>query len=100
MIRDLRDNHQRRIEVTCFFEELPLPVVGTMVSKASATFADYPVMSIHANHSDMVKFARVDDNGFTRLAGELVRWEQELRRDAKQGRGRPRKQYLIRWKPS
>ncbi|KAF7502470.1 hypothetical protein GJ744_005685 [Endocarpon pusillum] len=78
MIRDLRDNHQRRVEVTCFFEELPLPVVGRVVSKTSATFADHPVMSIYANHSEMVKFASVDDNGFKRLAGELVRWEQEL----------------------
>lgn len=79
MIRDLRDNHQRRVEVTCFFEELPLLVVGKVVSKASATFADHPVMSIYGNHSDMVKFATVEDNGFKRLAGELVRWERELR---------------------
>jgi hypothetical protein len=79
MVRDLRDNHQRRIEVTCFFEELPLPVVGKVVSKASATFSDHPLMSIHANHSDMVKFATTEDNGFKRLAGELIRWGLELR---------------------
>ena len=79
MVRDLRDNHQRRIEVTCFCEEIGLPVVGKVVSKASATFADHPLMSIHANHSDMVKFATIEDNGFKRLAGELVRWELELR---------------------
>ena len=79
MIRDLRDNQQRRVEVTCFFEELPLPAVGKVVSKASATFSDHPLMSIYANHSNMVKFATVDDNGFKRVAGELVRWEQELR---------------------
>jgi pimeloyl-ACP methyl ester carboxylesterase len=78
MLRDLRDNHQRRIEVTCFFEELPLPVVGQVVSKASATFSDHPLMSIHGNHSDMVKFATIEDNGFKRVAGELVRWELEL----------------------
>ena len=79
MIHDLRDNHQRHIEVTCFFEELSLPVVGKVVSKDSATFAAYPAMSIRGNHSDMVKFATVEDNGFKRLAGELVRWERELR---------------------
>lgn len=28
MIRDLRDNHHRRVEVTCFFEELGMPTVG------------------------------------------------------------------------
>src|SRR5271154_7510033 len=37
-IRDLRDNHSRRLEVTCFFEELGMPVVGRVVSKESATF--------------------------------------------------------------
>lgn len=79
MIRDLRDNYQRRIEVTCFFEELSLPVIGKVISKVSATVADHPVISIHANHSDMIKFATIKDNGFKRLAGELVRSEQELR---------------------
>jgi protein SERAC1 len=79
MVRDLRDNYNRRIEVTCFYEELPMPVVGEVVSKASATFSDHPLMSIHANHSDMVKFASIEDNGFKRLTGELVRWESELR---------------------
>ena len=73
MIRDLRDKHQRRIEITCFFEELPLLVAGTVISKASATFADHPVMSIYANCSDMVKFTSADDNVFKRLAGVLVR---------------------------
>jgi hypothetical protein len=34
MIRELRENG-RRLEITCFFEELPLPVVGKVVSKDS-----------------------------------------------------------------
>jgi protein SERAC1 len=63
--------------VTCSFKELPLPVVGKVVSKASATFPDHPAMSIHANNRDMVRFASVDDNGFKRLAGVLVQWEQK-----------------------
>jgi primosomal protein N' len=77
MVRDLRDNHQRRIEVTSFFEELPMPVVGKVVSKASATFSAHPLMSIHANHSDMVKFASIEDNAFKRLAPQ-----RSLERDA------------------
>jgi protein SERAC1 len=78
MIRDVRESN-RRLEVTCFFEELPLPVVGKVVSKESATFAGYNPIRIHANHSDMVKFASAEETGFKRLLGELTRWESALR---------------------
>ncbi|ROV90962.1 hypothetical protein VSDG_07735 [Cytospora chrysosperma] len=73
MVRELRENG-RRIELTCFFEELPLRVVGKVVSKDSATFEGYNSISIHGNHSDMVKFGSAEDNGFKRLLGELQRW--------------------------
>lgn len=79
VVRDLRDNNSRRLEVTCFFEELGMPMVGKVVSKESATFPGYNPRSIHANHSDMVRFATPDDSGFKRVMGELVRWESELR---------------------
>ncbi|OAL38089.1 hypothetical protein AYO20_02541 [Fonsecaea nubica] len=78
MVRDLRESN-RRLEVTCFFEELPLPVVGKVVSKESATFAGYNPISIHANHSDMVRFVSPEETGFKRVIGELSRWEMELR---------------------
>lgn len=78
MIRELRESG-RPLEVTCFFEELPLPVVGKVVSKESATLEGYNPISIHANHSDMVRFSSAHDNGFKRLLGELVRWESEFR---------------------
>jgi len=75
MVRALREGN-RRFEVTCFFEELPLPVIGKkIVDEASATLEDYSSMSIYANHSDMVKFATAEDNGFKRLLGELIRWK-------------------------
>src|SRR4051812_23148703 len=69
----------KQLEVTCFFEELPLPVVGKVVSKESATFAGYNPISIHANHGDMVRFATAEETGFKRVLGELTRWETELR---------------------
>ena len=78
MIRELRESG-RRIEVTCFFEELPLPVVGKVVSKESATLEGYNPISIHSNHRDMVKFSSAEDNGFKRLLGELIRWESQIR---------------------
>ncbi|KAK0720822.1 Alpha/Beta hydrolase protein [Lasiosphaeris hirsuta] len=77
MIRELREDG-RRLEVTCFFEELPLPVVGKVVSKESATLEGYSAFSIHANHGDMVRFRSVEDNGYKRLLGELVRWKAQL----------------------
>ncbi|OAQ58120.1 SesB protein [Pochonia chlamydosporia 170] len=70
------------IEVTCFFEELPLSAVGEVVPRASATLEGYNAISIHANHSDMVKFGSADDNGFKRLLGELVRWEPQVGKSA------------------
>ncbi|KAB8253535.1 Alpha/Beta hydrolase protein [Aspergillus pseudonomiae] len=78
MVRELRENH-RSLEVMCFFEELPLPVVGKVVSKESATFEGYNLVSIHANHSEMVRFHSADDNGFKRLVAALVRWESHSR---------------------
>ncbi|GIJ85684.1 hypothetical protein Asppvi_004545 [Aspergillus pseudoviridinutans] len=78
MIRELRESG-RRLEVICFFEELPLPVVGKVVSKESATLEGYNLISIHANHRDMVRFSSANDNGFKRLLGELVRWESDSR---------------------
>lgn len=77
MIRHLQKTG-RSLELTCFFEELPLLAVGEVVSKDSATFPGYNVMSIHANHRNMVKFGNSDENGFKRVVGELVRWERDL----------------------
>ncbi|KAL8299074.1 hypothetical protein RB593_009129 [Gaeumannomyces tritici] len=80
MIREQRESG-RRLEVTCFFEELPLPVAGTVVPKESATFEGFTSISIHANHRDMVKFSSEEENGFKRLLGELSRWVAQVASD-------------------
>jgi len=77
MVRGLREGG-RNFEVTCFFEELPLPGVRKVVSKESATVEGYPSFSINANHRDMVKFASAEDSGFKRLLGVLDRWSSEV----------------------
>lgn len=77
MVRGQRESG-RRLEITCFFEELPLPVFGKVVSKQSATIEGYTSVSVHANHIDMVKFRSEHDNGFKRLAGDLMRWAPSL----------------------
>ncbi|RYP06025.1 hypothetical protein DL765_009639 [Monosporascus sp. GIB2] len=73
MVREVREGG-RPLEVTCFFEELPLPAVGRVVSKESATLEGYTAVSVHADHRNMVRFGSADDNGFKRLFGELIRW--------------------------
>ena len=78
MVRELREDG-RRLEVTCFFEERPLPIVGIVVSKESATLEGYNSITIHADHMDMARFASAEDNGFKRFVGELVRWESQVR---------------------
>ena len=77
MVREQREAG-RPLEVTCFFEELPLPVVGMVVSRESATLEGYSSLSVHADHRNMVRFASADENGFKRLLGELVRWESQI----------------------
>ncbi|RMZ87644.1 hypothetical protein DV736_g5126, partial [Chaetothyriales sp. CBS 134916] len=52
MIRKLQ-NDGRTLEVTCFFEELPLNKFGKVVSKESATLEGYNAFSIYANTWDM-----------------------------------------------
>ncbi|KAG4256796.1 hypothetical protein FPRO03_03806 [Fusarium proliferatum] len=77
MLRDL-DKKGRPLQISCFFEELPMPGIGTIVSKESASLEGYSVFSIHANHSDMAKFGSAEESGFKRLLGELVRWDAML----------------------
>ncbi|KAH6950297.1 ankyrin repeat-containing domain protein [Ilyonectria sp. MPI-CAGE-AT-0026] len=77
MLRQQRESG-RSLEVTCFLEELPLPLIGQVVSKESAILEGYTFITIHANHKDMVKFASAEDNAFQMLLGELVRWESQV----------------------
>jgi tetratricopeptide (TPR) repeat protein len=76
MVRGQRENG-RRLGVSCFCEELPLLVVGQIVSKESATLEGYTSVSVHANYSDMVKFRTENDNGFKQLVGDPMRWKSE-----------------------
>ncbi|SPO01801.1 uncharacterized protein DNG_04474 [Cephalotrichum gorgonifer] len=62
------------IEITCFYEELPLVGVGLVVPQDSAILPGYPTIGIHSNHRDMTKFSSEDDPGFVAICGELRRW--------------------------
>ncbi|KAJ4253826.1 hypothetical protein NW762_010221 [Fusarium torreyae] len=80
LVREQREAG-RHLQAACFFEELPLPRYGLVVSKESATFEGYDPVSIHANHADMVKFGSVGETGFKRLVGELKMWALEIASD-------------------
>ena len=82
------------IDITCFYEELPLPGVGTVspptfyslrtltslqvVPSHSAILPGYIPIGIRSNHMDMTKFENADDPGFAIFAGELRRWVKHL----------------------
>lgn len=87
MVREQRESG-RSLEITCFYEELPLPGVGIVVPKESATFEGYNPMSIHANHRDMARFVSVEENGFQRLLGELSRWRDQVENEEQADDGR------------
>ncbi|KAJ5778279.1 hypothetical protein N7520_001525 [Penicillium odoratum] len=77
MIRRLRESG-RAVGVVCFFEELPFPVVGKIVTEESATLDGYDVYSIYANHRDMVRFESEEDPGFKRLLWKLLTWTSQV----------------------
>ncbi|RSL83110.1 hypothetical protein CEP52_016800, partial [Fusarium oligoseptatum] len=51
------------IEISCFYEELPLPGVGLVVPQDSAILPGYIPIGIHSDHMGMTKFASTDDPG-------------------------------------
>ena len=77
MLREFSEDG-RCLNITCFWESLPMPHVGTIVARASASLAGYNAISIHANHRDMVRFIDAEDPGFLGVVGELKRWADDL----------------------
>jgi protein SERAC1 len=71
-------NEGRELQVSCFFEELPMPILGKVVSQSSATIPGYTARSIHGNHRDMVRFGTEGATGSRRIVAELRRWVQEI----------------------
>ncbi|KAG9245258.1 hypothetical protein BJ878DRAFT_541478 [Calycina marina] len=82
MIRSRYQDKLQPIDITCFFEELPLIGVGVVVPSHSAILPGYIPIGIRSNHMDMTKFNSVDDPGFIAVAGEIRRWTKELGRSS------------------
>lgn len=101
---EIRDQpEQSRIEIMCFYEELPIPPLGLVsrdspiaqcqcnskadksikvVPQHSATIHPKPRRSIRANHRDMTKFDNPGDPGYEAVSMTLWRWEQALAAEA------------------
>ena len=91
-----RSKEVQPIEISCFFEELPLLGIGQVsvmvwlytarsvddagqvVPQDSAILPGYIPIGIRSNHMDMTKFASIDDPGFQAVCGELRRWIKQL----------------------
>lgn len=77
----LRSQHQdgtRALEITCFYEELPLMGMSEIVPSESAILHGYPAIGIHADHRNIARFASADDPGFISVLGELRRWIAQM----------------------
>ncbi|KAI8950933.1 hypothetical protein F4801DRAFT_601739 [Xylaria longipes] len=66
------------INISCFYEELPLVGVGFVVSKDSAIIPGCIPTGIHSNHMDMCRFETAGDGGFESIYGQLRRWIREI----------------------
>ncbi|RSL37906.1 hypothetical protein CEP53_015375, partial [Fusarium sp. AF-6] len=75
----LRQAKGQPLNITCFYEEMPLPVFGTVVDMKSAILQGYSAYGIHATHTGMTKFKDVLDKGYEDVSGELLRWVKDAR---------------------
>lgn len=66
------------IEITCFYEELPMKRIGVVVPKHSATLPGYISIGIHSDHAQMTKFGSRTEPGFLAVCGELKRWVKKI----------------------
>jgi hypothetical protein len=62
------------IKIFCFYETVPLDVVGFVVPEESATMLPHPNCGIDSNHMDMTKFTSSNDAGFISVKGVLNEW--------------------------
>jgi protein SERAC1 len=74
----LKPEHKEKTRIFCFYEEIAIPFVGTIVPKESAILAQYSNASIHANHMDMARFSSEADNGYLSICGVLKDWIDTL----------------------
>lgn len=70
------DGSLNHVKIFCFYETVPVDVVGFVVPEESATILPYPNCGIDANHMNMTKFTSLNDAGFISIRGVLADWIQ------------------------
>ncbi|KAK3989429.1 hypothetical protein QBC44DRAFT_396304 [Cladorrhinum sp. PSN332] len=78
----LRQAKNAPISITCFYEELGLPVLGRIVDTKSAQLPGYPSYGVHEVHANMGKFRHAEDQSYQDVVGELLRWSKSAREKA------------------
>jgi hypothetical protein len=61
------------LNITCFYEWLPLSKMGVVVPKESAILPGYNSGSIHADHGDIARYETAVDPGFDAVVSVLKR---------------------------
>jgi len=74
----LKPEHIKKTRIFCFYEEIPLPVVGKIVLEESAILEQYSNASIYANHIDMARFENEANVGFLAVCGVLKDWIKKM----------------------
>ena len=78
MLREQRESG-RALEVTCFYEALPMSMGKLVVPEGSATLDGYNAIGIHADHRNIARFKCKDQDGYKMVLEELQRWKDEVR---------------------
>jgi len=66
--------------VACFYEGEEIPGIGIVVDEHSACLDGYPGILIPRNHREMQKFENRDQEGYSRVVGQAIRWIEQLDR--------------------
>lgn len=72
----------RRINITCFFEEIPMKFPGgtfEVVPPSSARLQGYNHIGIHKNHRDLGKFNDTEEFAYKSVVYELRIWLEKFR---------------------
>ena len=70
---------ERRVQVICFFEELPTPGIGHIVPRESAQIAGHESLSLPDNHVGICKFDNFQDPKYKIVLSYLMKWVVEIR---------------------
>jgi hypothetical protein len=78
LLRQRAEKESNPLSVVCFYESLPMSIIGTIVPTDSAIILGYNRISLHANHKDIVRFKNVADPNFRSAVDQIQRWMRDV----------------------